>query len=176
MTLSSISTACPRLLLDGIICMGVLCTTEIGSCKTLEGESVRKLILLLVMIISALLVGCAETPTPTPTNQQPIEVASVSGPLQPINPGGPIVEITLKNVSTDPIVSLTATLELSRAFTFGFDLTSSNPLLPARSVSAKLTLIGGGFSDNISYPLRLEGTLQNGATFAYTKQVRIMEP
>jgi hypothetical protein len=48
--------------------------------------------------------------------------------------------------------------------------------LPAKSISAKLTLIGGGFSDNISYPLRLEGTLQDGTTFTYTKQVQITEP
>jgi hypothetical protein len=122
------------------------------------------------------LVACAGPPTITPTNQQSIEIVSVLGPLPPINPGGPIVEITLNNVSNESIVSLTATLELSRAFNFKFDVSSLNPLLPAESISAKLTLIGGGFSDNISYPLRLEGTLEDGSTFAYTKQVQITEP
>jgi hypothetical protein len=133
------------------------------------------LIVVILGIIAMLLVACAE-PATTPSNQQPIEIVSVLGPLKPINPGGPNVEITLRNVSTESIVSLTATLELNRTFIFEFNVTSSNPLLPAKSVSATLTLIGGGFSDNISYPLRLEGILQNSATFAYTKQVQIMEP
>lgn len=131
--------------------------------------------IVILSIIAMLLVACAG-PATNPTNQQPVEIVSVLGPLPPINPGGPIVEITLKNVSAESIVSLTATLELSRAFNFEFDVSSANPVLPAKSVSAKLTLIGGGFSDNISYPLRLEGTLQGGSTFAYTKQVQITEP
>lgn len=50
----------------------------------------------------------------TDIKQQPIEIIAVVGPLQPINPGGPIVEITLKNMADEPIVSLTATLELIR--------------------------------------------------------------
>jgi hypothetical protein len=37
-------------------------------------------------------------------------------------------------------------------------------------------LIGGGFSDSLEYPLTINGTLQNGATFAYTEQVMIKPP
>ena len=111
-----------------------------------------------------------------PEDQQPIEIISVVGPLQPINPGGPIVEITLKNVAVEPIASLTATLELSRSFDFNFNVTPLNPLLPNKSIATKLTLIGGGFSDNVSYPLIINGSFQNGATFVYTKQVQIVEP
>jgi hypothetical protein len=40
----------------------------------------------------------------------------------------------------------------------------------------KLTLIGGGFSDSLSYLLTINGTLQNGAVFDYTKQVQITAP
>ena len=109
-----------------------------------------------------------------PTNKQPVDVLSVIGPLSPINPGGPIVEITLKNVSSDPVTSLSATLQLNRAFNFNFDVTSSNPLLPDKSISARLTLITGGFSDNISYSLAINGTLQDGEIFSYTKQVQIV--
>jgi hypothetical protein len=112
----------------------------------------------------------------TPQNQQPIEILSVIGPLQPINPGGPIVEITLKNLAVEPIVALTATLELSRSFDSDFNVTPSNPVLPNKSISARLTLIGGGFSDNLSYPLTIDGAFQNGATFVYNKQVQIVEP
>ena len=54
----------------------------------------NKKMVLIIALVSALIlstpiVGC--TPTPTPQNQQPIEVISVLGPLPPINPGGPMV-------------------------------------------------------------------------------------
>jgi hypothetical protein len=141
----------------------------------------RKLLFLIFsMAIIAMMVGCTPSPTTITTqtsrNQQPVEIVSVLGPLQPINPGGPIVEITLKNVAVEPVISLAAVLELNRSFNFDFDVTSSNPLLPYNSISAKLTLIGEGFSDNISYPLKISGTLQDGATFAYTEQVQIVKP
>jgi len=112
-------------------------------------------------------------------NQQPIEVMSVLGPLQPFNPGGPVVEITLKNVGVEPVISLTATLELDTPFgpfDFIFNVTPSNPLQPNKSTSDILTLIGGGFADNVSYPLKIHATLQNGAKFVYTKLVQIVEP
>ncbi len=144
-----------------------------------------KLMLLIVCLATSVAIaGCSTTPTSTPTpaptptlqNQQPIEIISVLGPLQPINPGGPIVETTLKNVGAEPVVALAANLELSRSFAFNFDVTPSNPLLPDKTISAKLTLIGGGFSDSLSYPLTINGTTQNGATFVYTKQVKIVAP
>jgi hypothetical protein len=91
----------------------------------------------------------------TPQAQQPIEIISVLGPLQPIVPAGPIVEITLKNVGAEPVVSLVANLVLSRAFSFEFDVIASNPLLPEKTISVKRTLIGGGFSDGIPCLWRL---------------------
>ena len=143
----------------------------------------RKTVVSMIAILSmvALLLGACKGTT-TPTGQQPIQVVSVSGPLPPINPGGPNVEVTLKNVSGDPVVSLTASLEISRVgpsnapFVFNFDVSSSNPLLPSSSISSRLTLIGGSFADNISYPLNIEGKLQRGGTFAYTEQVQIESP
>lgn len=116
-----------------------------------------------------------QTPAQT-TTQRPIEVISVSGPLPPINPGGPIVEITLKNVSIEPVTSLSAIIELGRTFTFNFDVSSDKLLLPDNSISTKLTLIGGGFSDNTLYPLKINGILQSNATFAYTVQIQIAAP
>ena len=116
------------------------------------------------------------------TSPQPIEVVSVLGPIPPFNPGGPVVEITLKNVSREPVVSLKASLGITRAgpsntpFTFNFDVTSSNPLLPDKTIGAQLTLIGGGFSDNVSYPLILEGKLESRAEYSYTRQVQIEPP
>ena len=122
------------------------------------------------------------TVAPSTTSQQPVEVVSVIGPVPPFNPGGPVVEITLKNVSSEPIFTLKASLGISRAgpsntpFAFNFDVTPSNPLLPDKTIGTKLTLIGGGISDNISYPLLIEGNLQSGTGFSYTKQVQIESP
>ena len=114
-------------------------------------------------------------------NWQPIEIASVLGPVGPVNPGGPIVEITLKNVSVEPVISLTATLEVDTAFDISFAFTFDNvspwnPLQPTRSTSDRLCLIGGGFSSDVSYPLTINATLRNGAKFVYTKPVQIVEP
>jgi len=116
-------------------------------------------------------------PVSTPQNQQPIEITSVLGPLQPFNPAGPVVEITLKNVAVEPVISLTATLEVNRSFDFAFNVTPSNPLQPDGSTSETRTLIGGGFiGGNVSYPLTINATLQNGAQFVYIKLVQIVEP
>lgn len=114
-------------------------------------------------------------------NWEPIEIVSVLGPVQPFTPGGPAVEITLKNVSVEPVISLTATLEVDTAFDISFDFTfddvsPSNPLQPNRSTSATITLIGGGFSTDVSYPLTINATLRNGAKFVYTKPVQIVYP
>ncbi len=43
------------------------------------------------------------------------------------------------------------------------------PLMPDESIAAKKTLIGGGFSDTISYPLTINGTSQNGNAFTIQK-------
>jgi hypothetical protein len=114
-------------------------------------------------------------------NEEPVEIVSVLGPLGPFNPGGPAVKITLKNVGIEPVISLTATLEVSSAsgipFDFTFDdVTPSHPLQHNRSTSAKLGLIGGGFASNVSYPLTINATLQNGANFVFTKLVQIAQP
>ena len=110
---------------------------------------------LLATLAVLMVSGCGQASTPQ--NPQPIEIKSVVGPLQPINPGGPIVEITLKNVSIEPVVSLNAILELGHGpFNFNFDVTPSNPLMPNKSISAKKTLIGGiggGLSGNICHSL-----------------------
>jgi len=132
-------------------------------------------ILLTATLLAVTVSSCH--PISASQNWEPIEIVSVLGPVPPFTPGGPTVEITLKNVSVVPVISLTATLELSESFDFTFDdVSPSNPLQPNRSTSAELILIGGGFSSNDSYPLTINATLQNGAKFVYTKLVQIVEP
>jgi len=132
-------------------------------------------ILLAITLLAVTVSGCH--PVSTSQDQEPIEITSVLGPLGPVNPAGPAVEITLRNVGVEPVISLTATLELSESFDFTFDVTPSNPLQPNRSTSERVRLIGGGgFSSNGSYPLTINATLQNGDKFVYTKLVQIVEP
>jgi hypothetical protein len=102
-----------------------------------------------------------------------LEVVYVRGPLEPINHGGPNVEITLKKVPSQPVIVLTANLELNRAFNIKFDVSAINPLLPGKIVSARLNLIGGGFSDTVSYLMVVNGVLQDGQIFSLNKQVQI---
>jgi hypothetical protein len=117
----------------------------------------------------------------TPQNQQPIEITSVLGPIGLPNPAGPIVEITLKNLGVEPVISLAATLKVSSAsgipFDFTFDDVSPlNPLQPDGSTSDTRCLIGGGFSSNEWYFLKIHVTLEDGAEFVYTERVQIAAP
>jgi hypothetical protein len=121
------------------------------------------------------------TPSPTatlPPGQEPVAVVSVTGPWEPINPGGPTIEITLKNVSDEPVIFLEASLDLDisspgNPYIFHFEVSVSNPLPPGGSISSRQTLIGGGFADNIAYSLTINGALQSNVAFAYTKEVLI---
>jgi len=136
-------------------------------------------IVLIATLLAVIVSGCH--PVSASQNQEPIEIVSVLGPLPPFTPGGPAVEITLKNVGVEPVISLTATLEVSSAsgipFDFTFDdVSPTHPLQPNRSTSAILILIGGGFSSNGSCPLTINATLQDGEMFSYTKLVQIVEP
>ena len=114
-------------------------------------------------------------------DQEPIKIVSVLGPIGPVNPGGAGVRITLKNVSHEPVISLTATLGVSSAlgipFDFSFDeVISSHPLQPGTSTSDTIALIGGGFTSDHTYPLTINATLQSGDSIVYTKLVQIVRP
>jgi hypothetical protein len=98
---------------------------------------------------------------------------AVVGPIPPINPGGPVVEITVKNIAAAPVVSLKTTLQLNQAFAFTFDVTASKPLLPGKSIISKQTLIGGSLSNSVEYPLFVNGTLQSGDVFSFIVQGQI---
>lgn len=118
--------------------------------------------------------------TTTP-GQEPVVVVSVTGPMPPINPGGPTVEIVLENASAEPVVYLTATLGVSGppgggGFTFNFDVTEANPLAPGSSATARMSLIGGGFSSDALYPLTVNGSFEESGPFSYTVQVYISPP
>jgi len=118
-----------------------------------------------------------------PALPQTVTVVSVAS-VEPINPGSTVVQITLKNTSSQPITSLNATLDLSKpvmvtpaatlfrpiVFTF------PTPIAAGSTVSAKVTFTtssGGGYNTGYYYPLVINGTTQDGHDFAYTQSVQI---
>ena len=82
----------------------------------------------------------------------------------------PTVELTLENVSTEPIVSLSAVLiEFApQDFSFGLNVTPENPLLPGTNVIGFSYLLQGAFGDGIAYSLKISGIYRNGQTFSFT--------
>ncbi len=120
------------------------------------------------------------TPTPTATSASPtivpVTVVSVSL-LQPPNPGGPTIKVTLQNNATNPVVNLQATLTLpGRNYTYLFaNVSKSNPLLANQDTSQTSTLIGAGFETNQTYPMTITGALQNGTQFDFTIAITIIQ-
>ena len=160
-------------------------TTPTGNFRLL----IVAIIVAAVMISATLFVALGNTVTKMSTStvsititspvDSPVEVASVTGPIPPYNPGGPVISIVLKNIGDTPIVSLNATLVLpgpTGSYPFTFDISTANPLLPGHSVSSTHTLIGAGFSSELDYTLMINGTLSDGARLSYTQQVAITAP
>lgn len=169
----------------------------------MSGVSFGKLIFLAVVVGLLLPSACSSqyqtviTTTETVVQQQTItiiqqpnaastiiEIVSVSDaqePNQTINPAGPVIKITLKNIANESIVLLTATLILDSASGFGpydytFNVGNSNPFMPGTTISQTQILPGGGYSTEQSYPLHIQGLLQSGYSFYYDQFVDIVEP
>lgn len=133
-------------------------------------------IISIILCALTLAVGCTnappmETSTFPPPSQTgfPVQVASVENPTKPgdtINPGGPPIEITLKNISHENIVSLTLRLFPARGGIFGYDykISQSNPFLPNKLISSRTFIIGGDFNP---YYLEISGILQSGNSFSF---------
>jgi hypothetical protein len=126
--------------------------------------------ILAVLLVLALAAGACAPAEP------PVEIVSVTGPMPPINPGGPIIEIVLKNISTEPVVELSARMETAMAFTCNCDIAADNPLPPGESTIARITMISGGFSDTRLYLTTVYGKLKGGGDFSFTREVRITAP
>jgi hypothetical protein len=157
----------------------------------------RKLILVMVVSLLVGITACTSAGTVTTTassvpttattsevttpGQEPVEVVSVTGPIPPINPGGPTVEIILQNASAEPLVYLTAKLGVGgspsgNGFVFDFNVTPQSPLAPGNNTTSQKTLIGGGFGSDTLYPLTVSGSFEGNESFSYTIQVMISPP
>ncbi|MDD5338840.1 MAG: hypothetical protein PHG35_05470 [Dehalococcoidales bacterium] len=135
-------------------------------------------IALLVLALSFLVGGCNSTTNngQTTTETDPVSVVSVKA-VEPANPGGPTIEVTLKNTGTEPVVSLKAGLYLEGTEKHIYDfptISSTTPLQPDEAVSQTRTLIGPeGYSDEEWYSLTIDIIFQNGTTLSYLKLVQI---
>jgi len=117
-------------------------------------------------------VDCAALP------QNAVEVISIQGPIAPIQSGGPMVELILKNISDRSFINLRATLILGEGELFNFDFNVSElyPLTPGMNAIADQTLIAGGFANTSLYTLVIYGTFEDGLGFKYVEQIQIALP
>ena len=133
------------------------------------------LILVAILTLSIGFIACSCN-TVTLPNQQPIEVVSVKA-VGPVNPGGPTIKITLRNVSNEPVISVKCILQLDgeRTYEYNFpDVTLAAPLQPNNITSQTLNLVGPtGYSDEVFYPLTIYVTFLGGNTFTYIKQIQV---
>ncbi len=120
------------------------------------------------------------TGSPATETKQPIEVVSIKeSTSQPVNPGGPVIEIVVKDVGP-AVIGLTVTLEEgttgntnqspSPHVPFVFSLNPDHPLYPGETASSSATLINGAWGENIKYTLTIGGMLDSGETFSYAWQ------
>jgi hypothetical protein len=138
-------------------------------------------LLITAAVFFILIQGCSAKSGTTPaavttTPGQPVEITSVAGPFPPYNAGGPVVEVTVKNVAAEAVVSLKTTLQLNKTFSFTFDVSAAKPLLPQKSISSRQTLAGGSLSNSVDYPLYINGTLQGGEVFVFIVEGQIAAP
>jgi len=115
---------------------------------------------------------------------KPVEIVSATGPMPPFNPGGPNVEITVKNTSQYPVTELTVQLNLNlptppAAYAFDFGLTPDAPLAPGATAKLARSLINGSFNSGTSYTLTIDAVYKGAtgtATADYAVQVQIAAP
>jgi hypothetical protein len=118
-------------------------------------------------------------PMPTEAlSEQPIEVISMLRHIpNPPNPGGPTIELILKNLSAKTVVSLSVLLGIKYSinipFEIFFDVSASNPLTSGKTISGRRFLAGAGYEDGQYYPVFISGTFQDGLIFSYTQYVQV---
>ena len=129
----------------------------------------RPALLLVVgaVVMAVVMVGLVIAFPPVGAPQSPVVVSSLGIPPQPLNPGGPRLNLTVRDVGADPIVQLAATLYLQPPFVIEFlNITPSSPLLLGQVASSSEIMVGPWvYSCGSSYLLEFQGTYSGGATF-----------
>jgi hypothetical protein len=104
--------------------------------------------------------------------------------MPPFNPGGPNVEITVKNTSIYTVTHLIAQLNLNLqtppiAYVFDFGLTQGATLAPGATTNLTRNLINGSFNGETFYTLTLDvgyAGAAGDATANYGVQIQIGSP
>ena len=127
---------------------------------------------------TAIITVKSKTTNPDVSPNHVVDVVSIKS-VPPVTPGGPTIQITLKNNNAKPVTSLNVTLGLNNNYIFDFkNVTESNPLTYGNSVSETKILIGGAFSSESAYPVIINGIADNipfryseNASIPYTKEI-----
>ncbi|XUW99901.1 MAG: hypothetical protein TUN42_08380 [Dehalogenimonas sp.] len=114
----------------------------------------------------------ATTPSATttaPQEDQPIQVVVVINEAQS-NAPWPLIRVTLRNISTEPIETLKVTLKESanRTYEYDFRVSAATPMAPCQTTTVSKTLTGGDWVTGSFVGLEISGTLKSGQTFAFT--------
>jgi hypothetical protein len=129
----------------------------------------RPALLLVVgaVAMAVVMVGLVIAFPPVGSPQSPLVVPSLGIPPQKLNPGGPLLKLTVQDVGADPIVQLAATLYLQAPFVIEFlNVTQSSPLILGQVASSSENMVGPWvYSCGSSYLLEFLGTYSGGATF-----------
>lgn len=129
--------------------------------------------LLVVLLLPALaLASCGSA-------SRPVELASATDITQPLDQGGPEIEIVFKNVSAASIVASMVQTPLTGFSQHKYaidDVSSAKPLQPGQSTTTRWQLIGRSYQSDVAYPVTISGTLEDGKTFSYTTTTKIASP
>lgn len=107
------------------------------------------------------------------TSNQTVDIVSIQSISSLTNPGGPPIQLTLKNIGVTPITSLKATLILNNDYDFDFkNVTQTHPLTSGSSISETRILIGAGFRTEIAHPITISG-ITNNIPFNYTENIHM---
>jgi hypothetical protein len=105
-------------------------------------------------------------------SNQTVKIVSIQS-VPPINPGGPPIKLTVKNIGMSPITSLNAKLELNHDYYFDFrEVTQSTPLESGSSISETSILIGAGYRSELTFPITITGIINN-IPFTYTENIHM---
>ena len=125
--------------------------------------------------------GCSTLPpsssAPTSSTDEPSTMLPGTYPMdilyvreipQTTNPAGPLVEVALRNSSSEPIISLFVAFRKPGHpdFTYDFRVNDLNPMLPGQTIKISRVLFGLTSNEWSLYSLDISGTFQDGKPFA----------
>ena len=127
-----------------------------------------------MLTISAMVSACIAIPLP---GEHPIEIVSIIKHIpDPPNPGGPTIEVNLKNISNRVInyVSFELGDKYGQSpFKVVFDVSGSNLFQPGETISAGRFTNGAEIEAGQNLPVFISGSFAGGSTFEFSQNTKV---